>query len=169
MSAQEYTLEEISYSRKEDCRIMEAVLKNWFQNPKALNFVSPNLSFPFKFKKWVSTYYTQNPIDSFVIKSDDWIVGIGSIKISSETKRGHIFHIFIDKEYRNQGFGRKTMDYLESFGKKEKMEFLTLRVMPKNEPAIKLYEKLGFSIIQRLKAYYRDGEDAYVMAIDFTS
>ena len=24
------------------------------------------------------------------------------------------------------------------------------------------------SIIQRLKAYYRDGEDAYVMAIEFT-
>ena len=39
MSEQEYTLEEISYSRKEDCRIMEAVLKNWFQSPKALNFV----------------------------------------------------------------------------------------------------------------------------------
>ena len=33
MSEQEYTLEEISYSRKEDCRIMEAVLKNWFQKP----------------------------------------------------------------------------------------------------------------------------------------
>ena len=52
MAEEEYTLEEISYSRKEDCRIMEAVLKNWFQNPKTLNFVSPNLSFPFKFKKW---------------------------------------------------------------------------------------------------------------------
>jgi len=102
------------------------------------------MSYPFKFKKWVSTYYTQNPIDSFVIKSGSWIVGIGSINILSETKRGHIFHIFIDKEYRNQGFGRKTMDYLESFAKKEKMEFLTLRVMPKNKPAIKLYEKLGF-------------------------
>ena len=25
------------------------------------------------------------------------------------------------------------------------------------------------SIIQRLKSYYRDGEDAYVMAIEFTS
>ena len=138
------TIEKISYAHTKDARILEAVLDKWFQNPKDLNLTSPNMSYPFKFKKWVSTYYSQDPIDSFVIKSDDWIVGIGSIKISSETKRGHIFHIFIDKEYRNQGFGRKTMDYLESFAKKEKMEFLTLRVMPKNKPAIKLYEKLEF-------------------------
>ena len=138
------TIEKVSYAHTKDARILEAVLDKWFQNPKDLNLTSPNMSYPFKFKKWVSTYYTQDPIDSFVIKSDDWIVGIGSIKISSETKRGHIFHIFIDKEYRNQGFGRKTMDYLESFAKKEKMEFLTLRVMPKNKPAIKLYEKLEF-------------------------
>ena len=138
------TIEKISYAHTKDARILEAVLDKWFQNPKDLNLTSPNMSYPFKFKKWVSTYYTQDPIDSFVIKSDSWIVGIGSIKISSETKRGHIFHSFIDKEYRNQGFGRKTMDNLESFAKKERMEFLTLRVMPKNEPAIKLYEKLGF-------------------------
>ena len=138
------TIEKVSYAHTKDARILEAVLDKWFQNPKDLNLTSPNMSYPFKFKKWVSTYYTQDPIDSFVIKSDSWIVGIGSIKISSETKRGHIFHVFIDKEYRNQGFGKKTMDYLESFAKKEKMEFLNLRVMPKNEPAIKLYEKLGF-------------------------
>jgi ribosomal protein S18 acetylase RimI-like enzyme len=138
------TIEKVSYTHPKDARILEPVLVKWFQNPKDLNLTNPNMSYPFKFKKWVSTYYTQNPIDSFVIKSDGWIVGIGSIKILSETKRGHIFHIFIDKEYRNQGFGRKTMDYLESFAKKEKMEFLTLRVMRKNEPAIKLYEKLGF-------------------------
>ena len=29
-------------------------------------------------------------------------------------------------------------------------------------------EKLGFSINQRLKTYYRDGEDAYLMAINFS-
>jgi len=31
-----------------------------------------------------------------------------------------------------------------------------------------LYEKLGFVIKQRLKAYYRDGEDAYLMTIEFS-
>jgi len=28
---------------------------------------------------------------------------------------------------------------------------------------------LGISITQKLKAYYRDGEDAYVMAIDLAN
>ena len=31
---------------------------------------------------------------------------------------------------------------------------------------VKLYEKLGFVIRQKLNAYYRDGEDAYLMAIE---
>ena len=83
MSEQEYTLEEISYSRKEDCRIMEAVLKNWFQSPKALNFVSPNLSFPFKFKKWVSVNYADmvDKITTIVLKQDDWIIGHISMRV----------------------------------------------------------------------------------------
>jgi len=33
--------------------------------------------------------------------------------------------------------------------------------------AVRLYEKLGFVIRQQLNAYYRDGEDAYLMAIEF--
>ena len=44
-----------------------------------------------------------------------------------------------------------------------------LEVRCSNNDAVRLYENLEFSITQRLKAYYRDGEDAYVMAIDFSS
>ncbi|MBI2110931.1 MAG: ribosomal-protein-alanine acetyltransferase, partial [Nitrosarchaeum sp.] len=35
-----------------------------------------------------------------------------------------------------------------------------------NNDAVRLYEKLGFVIRQKLSAYYRDGEDAYLMAIE---
>ena len=42
-----------------------------------------------------------------------------------------------------------------------------LEVRCSNNEAVKLYERLGFSIKQRLRAYYRDGEDAYMMAIEF--
>jgi ribosomal-protein-alanine N-acetyltransferase len=35
-----------------------------------------------------------------------------------------------------------------------------------NTEAVRLYEKLGFVIKQQLNVYYRDGEDAFLMAIE---
>ena len=75
MIKQEYTLEEISYSRKEDRRIMESVLKRWFIDPKMLNFFSPGFNYPFRFKKWVSLYYKDEIINisSIILKHNNWI------------------------------------------------------------------------------------------------
>ena len=66
MNEGEYTLEKISYSKKEDCRIIESVLNGWFQNPKTLNLVSPNLTYPFKFKDWacVELFFLSTQEDS---------------------------------------------------------------------------------------------------------
>ena len=41
-----------------------------------------------------------------------------------------------------------------------------LEVRCSNNDAVRLYEKLGFVIKQQLNAYYRDGEDAFLMAIE---
>ena len=40
------------------------------------------------------------------------------------------------------------------------------KVVPLINIAVRLYEKLGFVIRQELNAYYRDGESAYLMAIE---
>ena len=138
------TIEKVSYTHPKDARILEAVLVKWFQNPKDLNLTSPNMSYPFKFKKWVMLIDADQEIHSFVIKSEDWIIGIGNLRIMPDTKRAHAYHIFIDPNYRQQGLAEKMVRNLESLGRSEKMEVMTLRVVPKNKPAIKLYKKLGF-------------------------
>ena len=138
------TIEKISYQNKKDARILETVLTNWFKDPKELNLTSPNMSYPFNFKKWVMLTDADQEIHSFVIKSEDWIIGMGNLRIMPDTKKAHAYHIFIDPNYRQQGLAEKMVRNLESLGRSEKMEVMTLRVVPKNKPAIKLYKKLGF-------------------------
>ena len=153
MSEQEYTLEEISYSRKEDCRIMEAVLKNWFQSPKTLNFVSPSLSFPFKFKKWVSVSYADmvEKITTIVLKQDDWIIGHISMKVIEDN--AHLFHLFIAPSHRKCGLATKLVNAIENQGKNLGCKTFSLNIVPKNDIAKKLYEKLGYKETQRSESH----------------
>ena len=138
------TIEKISYQNKKDVRILETVLTNWFKDPKELNLTSPNMSYPFNFKKWVALTDANQENHSFVMKSEDWIIGIGNLMIIPGTKKAHALHIFIDPDYRQKGLAEKMVRHLELLGRSEKMEFMTLRVVPKNKPAIKLYNKLEF-------------------------
>jgi len=138
------TIKKISYQNKKDARILEAVLTNWFKDPKELNLTSPNMAYPFKFKKWVMLYDADQEIHSFVMKSEGWIIGIGNLRLVTDSKKAHAYHIFIDPDYRQQGLAEKMVRHLESLGRSEKMEVMTLRVVPKNKRAIKLYKKLGF-------------------------
>jgi len=71
-------------------------------------------------------------------------------------------------EHRQKGIGRALVEESIAGVKLKKADELYLEVRCSNREAIGLYEKLGFIIKQRLKAYYRDGEDAYLMAIEFT-
>ena len=88
------TIEKISYQNKKDARILEAVLTNWFKDPKELNLTDPKMSYPFNFKKWITLTYANQEIHSFAIKSDDWIIGIGNLMIIPETKRTHALQNF---------------------------------------------------------------------------
>ena len=60
------------------------------------------------------------------------------------------------QEYRSE----KAMEAMKKRGCEE--AFLEVRVS--NHPAISLYRKLGFKEVKRIPFYYRDGEEALVMA-----
>ena len=93
--------------------------------------------------------------------------GFSNFKKLGFVKKGHVVSVSVVEEYRGKGFGSALVDESMKGVKIRQCNELYLEVRCSNNDAVKLYEKLGFSIIQRLKAYYRDGEDAYVMAIDF--
>jgi len=95
--------------------------------------------------------------------------GFSNFKKLGFVKKGHVVSIAVINEHRRKGFGSALVDETIKGVKIKQCSELYLEVRCSNNDAVRLYEKLGFSIAQRLKAYYRDGEDAYVMAIDFSN
>ena len=95
--------------------------------------------------------------------------GFSNFKKLGFVKKGHVVSIAVIDDHRRKGFGSILVDEAIKGVKIRQCSELYLEVRCSNNDAVRLYEKLGFSIIHRLKAYYRDGEDAYVMAIELTS
>jgi len=95
--------------------------------------------------------------------------GFSNFKKLGFVKKGHVVSIAVIDEHRRKGFGSVLVDEAVKGVKTIQGSELYLEVRCSNNDAVRLYEKLGFSITQRLKTYYRDGEDAYVMAVDLAN
>jgi len=95
--------------------------------------------------------------------------GFSNFKKLGFVKKGHVVSIAVMNEHRSKGFGSALVNESIKGVKIRQCSELYLEVRCSNNDAVRLYEKLGFSITQRLKAYYRDGEDAYVMAVDLAN
>jgi len=89
--------------------------------------------------------------------------GISNFKFAL-SKKGHVISIAVLPQYRRMGIGYnlmiKAMEAMKNYGATE----VYLEVRVSNYPAIRLYEKLNYTIVNRIQGYYADGEDAYVMA-----
>ncbi len=113
-------------------------------------------------EKWNDLFY--------VAEVNNEIVGYALARIENSSpftkfsKVGHIVSIAVREKYRRKGIATMLMSALiytlkTMYG----VEEVYLEVRVSNEPAIKLYQKLGFVIAKRIEQYYLDGEDAYLM------
>lgn len=93
--------------------------------------------------------------------------GFSNFKKLGFVKKGHVVSVAVLDEHRRKGIGRVLVEEAMNGVKSKKCDELYLEVRCSNTDAVRLYEKMGFIIKQRLNTYYRDGEDAYLMAIEF--
>ena len=76
----------------------------------------------------------------------------------------HLITVAVQPDIRRDGIGQKLVVESLLRGQEVGAKCATLEVRVSNEPAIKLYEKLGFKDFGRRKAYYSDNkEDAEIM------
>jgi ribosomal-protein-alanine N-acetyltransferase len=77
----------------------------------------------------------------------------------------HVVSIAVREPYRRRGIATAVLNTAMSNGREfHDASECFLEVRTSNEPALELYENLGFSKVKRNYGYYMDGEDAWTMA-----
>ena len=116
--------------------------------------------------------------EAFIVAEvDDKVIGYIMCKIEfgfsnfrklGFVKKGHVVSVAILEQHRGRGIGKALM--LEGINGvlSRKSDEIYLEVRVSNSQAIRMYQRLGFQMKSRLRSYYRDGEDAYLMALEFS-
>ena len=107
---------------------------------------------------------TDNPDALYMCVRDDGnqkIIAAAGMIISFET--ADIMNVSVDKEYRRRNIAKDLLLKLFEEGRKRGVCEFTLEVRAGNEPARKLYEKLGFTFAGNRPGFYSNPkEDAAI-------
>ncbi|MEE9189308.1 MAG: GNAT family N-acetyltransferase [Candidatus Neomarinimicrobiota bacterium] len=141
------TFEAVSYSNRNHQRILKSCFEKWFSDPKDLHLTAPSLKYPFNFKTWVKASYSSHLTQSYVLKLDNWIVGYMSLQLQPKNDFLHLFHVFVDKDYRKKGLGKLIINKAINVAKELSIPILTLYVNTENSAAINLYKQAGFNAL----------------------
>ncbi|HEX2579025.1 MAG TPA: GNAT family N-acetyltransferase [Rhabdochlamydiaceae bacterium] len=97
----------------------------------------------------------------FTVYENGTPVGMSTLYLQPYQKFAHqcLFAIIIDEKHRNKGIGKMLMEHMISAAKNQfKIEILHLEVYQGN-PAMRLYERLGFKEFGRQPKFIKLGEE----------
>ena len=79
-------VKKINIHNYKNLNLIESILRNWFTNPKNLNFSEPHIKYPFNFKKWIKRFYQIDRYQGFFLIKKDWVVSFIIIEYLSKEK-----------------------------------------------------------------------------------
>ncbi len=93
------------------------------------------------------------------------VIGMVGMRIETvgEERRAHITTLAVHPAWRRQGWGRRLLRRAMEAARPYAPRRIVLEVRTTNETAMALYRSERFTIARRLRRYYRDGGDAYLM------
>ena len=108
---------------------------------------------------WSVQSWEQTIRDHYVAVAAD---GLGVIAMSEVAGTAEVLRVIVSLQARGHGLGRALvvhgLEWASCFGATE----VFLEVSADNPIAIRLYESLGFALLDRRKNYYGPGDDALV-------
>jgi len=122
------------------------------------------ISFPNR-KSWSREYfkkfYQKYPRGFIVAENESEVMGYAVGKPKND--EAEIISLAINPNFRQQGIGAELANFLLEHFKKKGTRKISLRVRTKNKLGIAFYRKAGFEISKKIKNYYQNGDDAYLM------
>ncbi|NLZ56389.1 MAG: ribosomal protein S18-alanine N-acetyltransferase [Clostridiaceae bacterium] len=101
-----------------------------------------------------------NHVWAFSLDGGETLIGAAALQVLPP--EAELLRLAIKEPFRRHGFGRQFMTALIKWLRDEGVNRMWLEVRVSNEPAISLYESLGFERNGLRKRYYKNNdEDAY--------
>jgi ribosomal-protein-alanine N-acetyltransferase len=121
-------------------------------------------SMPWSKKGFSDAVETGNSV--FVTAKDgDDVIGYAGVTVACG--EGEITQVVVSDKYRRNGIGEALVEALKGEAISREVKLLVLEVRVSNEPAICLYEKMGFTKRGVRKGFYDlPKEDAYIMTLE---
>ena len=112
-------------------------------------------------------YELTNPLSFWLVAVEDGRVA-GYVGSQSVLDEADMMNIAVHPDFRRRGVAQSLVEGLIAELKEKDIRCLTLEVRASNDPAISLYQKLGFSQVGRRPNYYRNPkEDALILRKEF--
>lgn len=104
-----------------------------------------------------------NPLSYWLVAEDDGRIA-GYVGSQSVLDTADMMNLAVSPDYRRQGIGQALVNALADHLRQKNVIALLLEVRVSNEPAIALYQKLGFVQVGRRPRYYHNPrEDALIL------
>ena len=112
----------------------------------------------------------ENDCAAFLVALDDQGRVAGYAGLLVVLDEGYITNVAVRPAFRRQGIAADLLTVFDRFARGNHLAFLTLEVRASNEPALALYEKLGYRRMGLRKNYYEHPkEDAVIMTRGYTN
>ena len=125
------------------------------------------IAYPYPWGEQIFRDCIKSRYHCLVYENDQEMLGYAVLSIAAG--EAHILNICILPEKQHQGLGRDLLNYLMELAREKQVETMFLEVRFSNEPAKRLYDRVGFNELGIRKDYYpaKEGrEDALVLAMN---
>jgi [ribosomal protein S18]-alanine N-acetyltransferase len=101
--------------------------------------------------------------DTFVLEEDGWIAAFIIVEVHPTRRSATIVTLDVRETRRRNGYATQLLNQAEQQLRNYGVEVYDLQVDVANSGAIRFYKKHGFTTVRRIRRYYANGNDAFLM------